>query len=309
MGSPLLMVGDVGGTNCRLATFDGSLKDIRVWSTEEVSTLGQAVALYREEFPTVPDAAAIAVAGPVSGSTARLTNTDWTADLADLPCKGRLINDLHAAARGVGQLTSEDIIPLGGRPLPAGAPAVIMGVGTGLGQAMLIGDVVVPGEGGHADWGPSTPALDGLHAWLRSALGRVSAEMVLSGPGLGRILAYCATLHPLSASAQAALEVRPPGAVVFENADTEPACAMALDLFLTAVGSEAGNLALRTLGGVYLCGGILPRISAAAVDGRLRAAFERKAPHSQLLAALPCSLITHPHLGLLGAASEAGRLL
>ena len=184
-----------------------------------------------------------------------------------------------------------------------------MGVGTGLGQALLIGDAIVPGEGGHIDWGPSTPALDALHAWLRPQLGRVSAEMVLSGPGLGRILSYCATMHPLSSIAQAALEEQPPGAVVFSLADTEPACAMALDLFLTAVGAEAGNLALRILGGVYICGGILARIAPVVADGRLRAAFEDKAPHSSLLAQLPCALITNSHLGLLGAADEAGRLL
>ena len=153
MGSSRLLVGDVGGTNCRLATFDGTLRDIRVWSTEEVSTLGEAAARYLEEFPARPDAAAVAVAGPVSGTTARLTNTDWSADLADLPCPGRLINDLHAAARGIGQLSSDDVISLGGRPSPPGAPMAIMGVGTGLGQALLIGDVIVPGEGGHIDWG------------------------------------------------------------------------------------------------------------------------------------------------------------
>ncbi len=309
MGSPALLVGDVGGTNCRLARFDGQIRDVQVWSTDEVSTLGEAADRYLAVHRFTPDAAAVAVAGPVQGSTARLTNTDWSADAADLSCPTRLINDLHAAARGISALSPEDVIRLGGVDVLPGAPVAVMGVGTGLGQALLVGDLVVPGEGGHADFSPSCTALDGLHAWLRARHGRVSTEMVLSGPGLGRILAYCAHHQPLSADAADALRHQPPGAVVFQYAETDPACARALDLFLKAVGSEAGNLALRFLGGVYLCGGILPRISQHVTDGRLRASFEDKAPHSALLAALPCSLITDPHLGLLGAAVEAGRIL
>jgi glucokinase len=309
MDRPILLVGDVGGTNCRLATFDGGLRDVRVWSTAEVSTLGEAVDRYLSEHAFTPDAAAVAVAGPVRGDSARLTNTDWSADVSTLPFPARLINDLHAAARGIGQLGPGDVLRLGGAETLPGAPVAVMGVGTGLGIALLVGDVVVPGEGGHVDFGPCDPELDGLHAWLRERHGRVSAELVLSGPGLGRILAYAAHLRPLTVAAAAALQHDPPGAVVFEHASTDPTCAHALDLFLRAVGSEAGNLALRFLGGVYLCGGVLPRIAQVVADGRVRAAFEDKPPHSALLAALPCSLITNPHLGLLGAASEAGRLL
>ncbi|MFT5683953.1 MAG: glucokinase [Myxococcota bacterium] len=309
MGSPALLIGDVGGTNCRLARFDGQVRDVEVWSTQEVGTLGEAVDRYLTEHAFRPDAAVVAVAGPVLGTTARLTNTDWSADAADLPCPTRLINDLHAAARGIRGLSESDVIRLGGMDTLPDAPVAVMGIGTGLGQALLVGDVVVAGEGGHVDFAPSCPELDGLHAWLRGRHGRVSAELVLSGPGLGRILAYATLLRPLTPAAVAALEHSPPGAVVFDFAETDPTCAHALDLFLKAVGSEAGNLALRFLGGVYLCGGILPRISAAVADGRLRTAFEDKPPHSALLATLPCSLITHPHLGLIGAAVEASRLL
>ena len=307
--SSAFLVGDVGGTNCRLAVYDGGLRDIRVWSTAAVPTLTEAVQRYRAEVPIEPVAAAIAVAGPVMGDTARLTNTDWSASLTALPCPGRLINDLHAAARGICHLTPSDLISLGGEPTPPGAPVAIMGIGTGLGQALLVGGQVVPGEGGHVDFAPSSPMLDGLHAWMRTRFGRVSTEMVLSGPGLANILAYTAVADPLSAEAEAALLKHPAGAVVFAMAESEPACARALSLFLHAVGSEAGNLALRILGGVYICGGVLPRISSVVGDGRLRTAFEDKSPYEALLRRLPCNLITHPHLGLLGAAVEAGSLL
>lgn len=310
MSAPLL-IGDVGGTNCRFATWDGAqVTAVSVWDTAETPTLAGCVSRYREQTGIEPAASCVAVAGPVQGDTARLTNTNWSGTAADLPQPACLINDLHAAARGVSRVGPAHRISLGG-PAPKPGNLAVMGIGTGLGQALLVGEHVVPTEGGHADFAPADPRQDRLLAYLRQVLGRVTLESVVSGPGLGRILSFCAQEAPLSETARAQLEELPPGAVVFGLADQEPACAAALDLFLSCVGSAAGNMALRSLpaGGVVLCGGVLPRISEEAADGRLRAAFLQKPPMTHLLEGISLSLVTHPHLGLLGAAVEAERLL
>jgi len=306
-----VLVGDVGGTNCRFATWDGeALSGITVWNTAEMTTLADCVARYQSETGITADAGCVAVAGPVQGGTARLTNTSWSGAASDLPGVGCLVNDLHAAARGIARVGPAHRLSLGG-PAPGEGNLAVLGIGTGLGQALLVGDHVVPTEGGHTDFGPATPEQDALLSYLRPRLGRVTLESIVSGPGLGRILRFCAITRPLSSEAAAALASEPPGAVVFSMADREPACAAALSLFLSCVGSAAGDLALRSLpdGGVVICGGVLPRIAAQAADGRLRRAFEHKPPMAHLLEGISLSLVTHPHLGLLGAAVEAERLL
>ena len=306
-----ILVGDVGATNCRFATWsEGGLHDIRIWPTASSATLSACVARYCDGAAQDFAAICVAVAGPVRDNEASLTNAGWSGAAHRLPQPARLINDLHAAARGVRHVGAEHLHHLGG-PRPSGGDISVMGIGTGLGQALVVCDQVVPSEGGHTEFGPADSEQERLLAWLRPQLGRVTLESVVSGPGLGRILAFCRESFSLSTEAEAALATQPPGAVIFQHADRDPACAAALGLFLRCVGSAAGDMALRSLpaGGVVLCGGILPRIPDVAADGRLRAAFEEKPPMSHLLQALPLSLVTHPHLGLLGAAAEAERLL
>lgn len=308
-----LLVGDVGGTNCRMATWDGAdLHDIHVWSTQEVPTLEAVTRRYLELYRISPAASCVAVAGPIRDGTAVLTNNDWSGSAADLPGPSRLINDLHAAARGIDQLPSGAVLWLSDPPTDAvGENIAVMGVGTGIGMALRVGGTIVPTEGGHTDFAPTSALQDQLVTWLRQRQARVSVEQVASGPGLERLLTFCALEQPLSATTAAMLSSAPAAQVVFERADEEPACAAALALFLDIVGAEAGNLALRSLpkGGVYLAGGVLPRIPNRVADGRVRAAFEDKPPMSGLLKDIPLGLVTNPYLGLLGAVAEAERLL
>lgn len=305
-----ILVGDVGGTNCRFATWaDGALHDIQVWPTASLTTLSACVDRYCDGRGQDFGAICVAVAGPVCDNESSLTNAGWSGSAKHLPQPACLINDLHAAARGVRLVGPEHLLHLGGPERSAGNMAV-MGVGTGLGQALVVADHVVPSEGGHTEFGPADSEQERLLAWLRPKLGRVTLESVVSGTGLGRILSFCRESTPLSAAGEVALTTQSAGAVVFQYADREPACAAALDLFLRCVGSAAGDMALRSLpaGGVALCGGVLPRIANVVADGRLRDAFEQKPPMSHLLRKTPLSLVTHPHLGLLGAAAEAERL-
>ncbi|MFT4977223.1 MAG: glucokinase [Myxococcota bacterium] len=307
-----VLVGDIGGTNCRFATWDGhTASAVEVWPTSEEPTLAGCIARYRSLTDITPAASCVAVAGPIRDGAATLTNSPWSGSSHDLPQPGRLINDLHAAARGVGRIGPDHRVHLGGPPPLPGDDIAVLGVGTGLGQALLVDDQVVATEGGHANFAPANTKQDALLRWLRAEQGRVTIESVVSGPGLGRILRFCALEFPLSPRALKALRHEPAGAVVFAMVAEEPACAAAQELFLACVGSAAGDLALGSLlrGGVVLCGGVLPRIVGAARSGLLRQAFEDKPPMSALLQAMPLSLITHPHLGLIGAGVEAERLL
>ena len=304
----MLLVGDVGGTNCRLALWDGGICELRVYPTAAVSSLQQAVARYLAAVGARPDAAAVAVAGPVVGRSARLTNSDWTADLDALPMPAVLLNDLHAAALGIDALGAGQQVRLGGGAPQRGAPLAVIGIGTGLGCALRIGSAVFPGEAGHGDFAPASAQADALLGWLRPRLGRVRVESVLSGPGLGRLLDYARTVHPGGVGRPPGV---PAGAVVFSGAGSDPACALALSLFVEGIGAFAGDVALATLcrGGVYLCGGILPRVPALTTDGRLWAAFTNKAPMQQLLSAIPLTVVSDPLLGLRGAAAAAEALL
>ena len=143
---------------------------------------------------------------------------------------------------------------------------------------MVVGDRVIPGEGGHVGFAPADALQARLLGWLSGQVERVSLETVASGPGLGRLLRFCVEAEgvPLSPAASDARATLSDEAVVLRFADADPACAAALGVFLQVVGSAAGDLALRGLPrqGVFLCGGVLPRALAAVQDGRLRAAFE-----------------------------------
>lgn len=303
------LVGDIGGTNCRFAIWEqGQLQDIRSWPTAQTPSLADCLTMYGVQRSV--DGCCVAVAGPVTNNAAHLTNVGWSGHAGELPQPAWLINDLQAAACGVDHVSDADRVVLN-HAAAVGTTKAVMGIGTGLGQALVVGEHVLPTEGGHADFAPADPLQDQLLTWLRPQLGRVTLESVLSGPGLGRILAFFVEQHPLQDEAASALQSQPAGAVIQRFAQTEPACAAALDLFLKCAGSAAGNLGLRTRpdGGVFLCGGILPRFADPCADGRLRDAYTNKAPMQDLVGEIPLTLITHPHLGLLGAGAHAQRCL
>jgi len=294
------LAGDIGGTNCRLALFEGG----RVLRREVVPTEGSGIVGPLRAFlgDDVVEAACLAVAGPVVEGHATLTNHRWSFhedELAEaLGCPVRVVNDFHAAARGVLELTDEGWRSLNGSR-PARGTAVVLGPGTGLGQALLLEDgSVVPGEGGHVDFAPNDEEQLRLWRHLAERYGHVSVERVLSGRGL-------VDLHAFFRAEGLAGEVPSTPADVSRGEDQ--ASVAARRCFVSVLGAHAGNLALQVLptGGVWLCGGIPPRLDLQGITE----AFAHKGRFSELVERVPLVLVTDPRLGLLGAAALAKALV
>ena len=320
----MLLAGDVGGTKTFIGLFgraDGRPRaiDVRTYRTLDFPDLG---ALSKEFLADAGvagqriEAAAFGVAGPVRGPRAALTNVPWVVDVEnlsrELPIpRAHLLNDLEALAWSVTVLERDELAVLrGGETDPAGNAALIA-AGTGLGVALLanVNGRLVPraSEGGHADFAARNADGQKLHNALSLEYGRTDIERVVSGPGLAnihRILSdhQCAGLTPLPAPAEL------PAAVSFAALDMGcPACIRTIELFVSAYGAAAGNLALTVLatGGVYLGGGIAPRILPALHWPMFNEAFLAKSPMDSLIARIPVSVILNPQAGLLGAATYA----
>jgi glucokinase len=247
----------------------------------------------------------------VTGDVAALTHLDWEARAADLPQPAVLLNDLAAAAHGVGTLGPGGYRRICGPAPIEQATRVVMGCGTGHGQALWTEGRVVAGEGGHAGFAPEDPELAELAQAIRLQHGRVRIESVLSGGGLDELLRFAAGRAVLGARATEALQQRPSAAVVAEFAGEDPACARARSLFARALGAEAGNAALRCLpaGGVWLVGGVVEALVRPAVDPEIQAAFCAKEPVSERVMQIPLLVVQDPNIGLRGAAVVAARLL
>ncbi len=299
----MILVGDVGGTRTRLAL---AARSGDCWVLSDF-----------EESPTTPDvttkvarftrarkvsAAAFGAAGPVAAEgVIRLTNAGVTMDAAELAeaaglAEVVLVNDFRAIAESIPHLPRAAMVTFGGGAPVEGEAVVVLGPGTGLGTAIGAagpgGWHVIQGDGGHADLAPVDD--EELEIWrrLRRAHGRVSAETVLSGPGLERLYAA------ISGKALGAAEI---DSAAWRG---EPDALRAHALFTRWLGRFAGNLALvaGARGGVYLTGGILPRWAERFDVAAFRIAFEDKGQYEQWLRAIPCFLIMHPHPGLLGLA-------
>jgi glucokinase len=314
----MILVGDVGGTRTRLALAKRVNGGFEFTGVEESPTTPDVAAkvarfvrsqgdvrLAQGERPLGITAAAFGAAGPVfKDGTIRLTNADVelvAGELAEAAGLQRvvLVNDFRAIAEAIPHLPPQALQPCGGGPAAAGEPVVVIGAGTGLGTAIAAqapgGWHVIQGDGGHADLAPVDD--EELEAWqrLRRAYGRVSAETVLSGPGLERLYAA------LSGKALSAAEI---DAAAWRG---EPDALRAHALFTRWLGRFAGNLALAAgaRGGVYLAGGILPRWGERFEVAAFRRGFEDKGQYAAWLRAIPSLLITHPNPGLLGLAALA----
>jgi glucokinase len=276
-----------------------------------------------------PARACIGIAGTIVGRAARVAgvNMPWSvdADALERACglpRVDLVNDFYAAARGVELMGPGDLHaippsdPAGSLEALPGQPRAILGAGTGLGQALIVpvdpgGWKVVPSEGGHRDFAARTALEDRLLAWLRASYGHVSTERVLSGPGLVNIYRFLVEVEGMPACAEVdAATGAGQGPEITERglASAHPTCARALETFVDVYGAEAGNVALTVLatGGVYLAGGIAPRVlTRAETAARFRRAFDDKGRFRDLLDSIPVYVITNPDLALLGAACEA----
>lgn len=322
-----LLAGDVGGTKTLLGLFARADRRprplaIRSYTTNAFSSFSQILDAFVHDVgrPVRIDAAAVGAAGPVVDNRARLTNIVWDLSTSEITeCFGttraRLLNDLMAMANSAEVLTPDEVVLLQKGVMRADGSAVVIAAGTGLGQAYLyrINGRLHPvaSEGGHADFAPRTDREIELLRMLRADYGRAEVEHVLSGPGLLNLHRFTHGQQTCSAVQEATPERW--AAAISQAAMTArcPACVEAISMFVSVYGAEAGNLALRGLAtsGVYIGGGIAPRILPVLRDGRFMEAFRAKGVMSELVAAMPVKVILNPEAGLLGAAVYAQNLL
>lgn len=304
----LTLLGDVGGTNARFAVFDGdTLGAVESRAVGDFAAPLEAIQdVLAELGGAPPQAATIAVAGPVEDGRATLTNGRWAFVAAELKAalgltSVDLVNDFAAQASAVPALTAEDLMSIGGGRAAPEAPVAVIGPGTGLGVAGLIRSaerpVVLVTEGGHVTMAPADAEESRLLDQLRTSFGHVSAERVLSGPGLVNLYRAIATLEGGEVPERSPEEITQLGL-----SGECPTSRRALDTFCAMLGTVAGNLALSfgAKGGVYIAGGIVPRILDRITQSSFRARFEAKGRFAGYLAAIPTSVVIHPYPALVG---------
>ena len=316
----MLLAGDVGGTKTLLGLFEPHAARPRPIAVRSFGTLAfddlpaMIAEFMREEAITshAIDAACFGVAGPVIDEAAELTNVPWRVDARQVAAaftlrRVTLLNDLQAMAYAVPVLQESEVRVLQEGEALRGGNIALIAAGTGLGEALLHNIdgrfVPSPSEGGHADFAARTEREFTLVRDLIARYGRADVEHVISGRGLVN-LHRIAHLQPCSAGVDL---TSPDAAAAISAAALErrcPGCVETLDMFVEAYGAEAGNLALRTVstGGVFVGGGIAPKILPALTTGAFMRAFRAKPPLDAMLAAMPVKVILNAEAGLLGAA-------
>jgi glucokinase len=323
----LVLAGDLGGTKTLVGLFecnDPRPRPLTVASypTGEFSSFTDILKAFVRDAgrPLDVSAAAVGVAGPVLGVSARLTNIEWEVsanEIAELSGtdRSRLINDLEALAHSVDVLAPDEVVLLQEGLARTDGNAAVIAAGTGLGEVYLhrvAGRLrPLPSEGGHADFAPRTDREIELLRMLRAEFGRAEVEHVLSGPGLLNLHRFAHGQNRCLAVGAHTPEGRAAEISAAAMADRCPACVEALSIFVSVYGAEAGNLALRGVAasGVYLGGGIAPKILPALQTGRFIDAFRAKGALSEFLVQTPVKVILNAEAGLLGAAVYAQQIL
>ncbi len=315
----IFVAGDIGGTHTRLL-----LGEVRKggWQTlaradypsDQFETFDDLLRLFLETGRFRPVSMVLAVAGPVRHGRVKVTNLPWTLDALELARQHALedvilLNDFEAQGHALPLLGAEDVVTLqAGEPEPDGVRALI-GAGTGLGMAQVVPCAgswrVIPGEGGHADFAPRNEAELDLWRHVRKELGRASVESLLSGPGIERIHRYLCQRDGVTTPEAGTAQISQ--AALAEPGSRERET---LRLFVHLYGAVAGNLALLDLprGGLYLGGGIAPKILPLLQAEGFLEAFLDKAPMGDLLKTIPVQVVINEALGLLGAAEVAVQL-
>ena len=308
----LCLLGDIGGTNARFCLYDSRRDEYvkeRILSTAGYTTPETAIEAYLQVAAARrPVRAALAVASPVTGDRIRLTNQNWefsTAGLRDAVGFERLevVNDFAAQALAVPRLSPRDVVTLSGGSGLAGEVFAVLGPGTGLGVAGLVksggGWKALPGEGGHV----TLPAVDGRQQavidWLRQRHGHVSAERVISGQGLVALYEALCGL-----TGQQPEKLTPAQVTQKGEAGSDQHCAQALALFFEFLGIVAGNLVLTlgATGGLYLAGGILPRLRESLRGSGFLSGFVAKGRFREYLEAVAVHLVIRENPAFLGLA-------
>ncbi|MDR3376347.1 MAG: glucokinase [Ancalomicrobiaceae bacterium] len=308
-----VLVGDIGGTNARFALLEGPDAELKIFPfAATVDYFGPAEAIEAVVMATGarPKTLIVALAGPITGDSARLTNCPWVFEpkklierlgLADVV----LLNDFEAQALALPSLQAGDMKQLGRGEIRPEAPKVVLGPGTGLGVGILAFAagmwIPLPGEGGHVTLGPLTERDVAVWKYLTRIDGRVTAESVLSGPGMLNLYTAIARADGVEPVCHSPQEVTAAAKAGDRQAQETEA------MFARHLGAVAGDFALTALarGGVFLAGGVSQKIEAALSDGSFRAAFEDKAPHRHLSESIPTFLITHSGPALLGLSDYA----
>ncbi|MBS0496095.1 MAG: glucokinase [Proteobacteria bacterium] len=322
-----LLYGDIGGTKTVLQLAEVAEGGIRECCTKRYdsatfATFSDILHDFLDQTTIRPPAAAcFAVAGPIADQQATLTNLPWQIGSANIAqefsiAAVKLINDFEAVALAIENLPSSDLIALQTGLPHAHAMRVVLGAGTGMGVAWLAWIngryFALPTEAGHIDFAPLTPLQSGLLEWLQQRFGHVSVERLLSGSGLTNIFKFLQMQSTTPDLPVIELEEDNGAAVTaLAQSGKHPAALQALELFAEIYGAYAGNLALAGLcrGGVYVAGGIAPKMIDTLRGGGFMRAFRAKGRFSALLHEIPVHVVTNPAPGLLGAQQEARHLL
>ena len=304
-----ILLGDIGGTNARFAFLvDGRIGSIEALAVKDYPHFAAALSefLVRHRRHGAIAHAVLAAAGPIEDARCRLTNSSWVIDAAELRktfncAKVRIVNDFEAIAWSLPHLVSSDLFAIGNGKATPNAPAVVLGPGTGLGLACHApgpdGAIVIGAEGGHATLPGICRRDDAIIGRLRERFGHVSAERVLSGEGLINLYQAIASIDHLPVIERSAAEIT---TAALDGGC--PICHEALDLFCGMLGTVAGNAALTfsARGGVFIAGGVAPRILEYLRDSQFRNRFENKGRFQPYLANIPTWVIVHREPAFVG---------
>ncbi len=309
-GVTTALVGDIGGTNARFAIrgAGGRLTRLKILPCADFANLGDAVEAYLDQadIDRLPRDGAIAVASPISGDRVAMTNRNWSFSTGALRRRLKfdrliVVNDFVGVAMAVPGLKRRDLLKIGPGAPAKDAPIAVLGAGTGLGVSLLVPDgkrwLPVATEGGHV----TLPAVNdedaAIIAALRSRFGHVSAERVLSGPGLSNLYDAMAAIAGKRAATSDPSEITDRAL-----SGNDPLAAAVLDSFCAMLGTVAGNLALTggARGGLYIAGGIVPRFGRQFARSSFRARFEDKGRFRSYLRAIPTYLVTADQPALMG---------
>jgi glucokinase len=321
----MILAGDLGGTKSHLALFQpgGSprepVAELKLASADH-ATFASLLDAFLDRHPVRPARVVFGIAGPVVDNRSETTNLPWVLDAETIGAQlggasVTLLNDLETTGWGLALLGAQDLATLSPGRAARGNRALIA-AGTGLGEGILVWDgqrhVPCPSEGGHADFGPRDPLEDELNVWMRARYGRTSYERLLSGGGIADLYRFLTATgrgsEPADFAARFAAAADPAAEVT--TAALDGSCeraALALERFVSIYGAEAGNLALKALavGGVYVGGGIAPRILGALATGAFLDAFLAKGRLRPVLEPIPVHVILDSRTALWGAAALA----
>lgn len=318
----IILAGDIGGTKTELGLFvmsenRPSLKVVESFSSIDHSGLDVILRHFLKSHPARIAGACFGIAGPVFKGQCRTTNLPWNVSEKALKKRFKwqsvnLINDLVAMARAIPVLYSREVYPLNGRHVRRGRNIGLIAPGTGLGEALLVFDrgeySYVATEGGHCDFPIIDEKWAGLWRYLRKKYGHVSVERVVSGPGILNIYHWLKSSgkHKEPPWLKMLFRKHDPAGVISEAAlkEKDPLCEETIDIFISSFGSVAGNLALTgmTRGGLFLGGGIAPKMLSRLKKGDFMESFTDKGRFGKFMESIPVKVITHKRPALLGAA-------